>query len=1391
MLKTTSWILTPCVAAGLILTTGAALAAPNPGSWNVLVATAVSGQSGEESESADDAKAQVADLLTRARRAMKAGDLETAESLIAKAEGLNVNYGRLSLSDTPKRARADLERRKGAKGRVKRPSQLYAPRDDGSADKPAGAPRDPFANRASPTGAPLPQRSIDAPEDTPPGDSEPMSGLSGNQGFPERSPFGKRTMTAPPGDPEKEVRMAPRSAPADEDARAESDRLLLAARQALAVGDVRRTVELARQAKALGLDYEFNQDTPDKVQELAAQAGQLAERGPDARANESYRRQQAELLMQQSEGLMQWQDFDEAERLANDADKLDVAYGPFDPKPSAVLQRIAAARKQGGPARLESLPPVNPNDRPKASSATELPLDAETAGRKAEVSALVRQARAALDAGDLRQAETLAEEAESLHVPDNAFSKNEDKPWLVLYKIQQLRKEQSGDVVRATNEEPTDSEPEGDKRYPDAQAVYNRDNDTTENVQANNQEEIVTPDAAMTMYLRGEEALKKRDVASALKWFREANARRDELDPVVQQQLQDKLQFLSQQSAPARRPGGAAENSLLNKVDAAQQARYRETSANLTRHETKAKKLQEANPKEALQILENARAEVMKSEVDGTTRDILLRRVDRSIDDLKRYINDNRARIELNEKNDDVRDEIEHRREVKVEVQEKLAKLVHEFNTLMDERRYAEAEVLAKRAYEMAPDELVVSQLRLQVKMVKRTREVADIRADKEQGFYQALTEVDRAAIPMNDNTPFIFGGDAKEWEKLSVSRRKYIREGRMKRSEKEIEIEHKLKTPVSLGFHEAPLDEVINKLSQLTQVSMILDPRGLAEEGVDSHTPVTIDLSQEISLKSALNLILSPLQLSYVIKNEVLNITSEQLRDGEVYAVTYNVADLVIPIPNFDPSKSSGLKGALADAYAQIPMYGGGAANDMIMPVAASPSGANANVMLHPDLMAQMSKATGMGAGIPKSDPTGFGPGGLGGGDQADFESLIELLTSTIAPTTWAEVGGPGTITEFKGNLSLVISQTQEVHEEIADLLDQLRRLQDLQVTIEVRFISLNDNFFERIGVSFDLNVPTNSQKPFALFGQQTGEVPITTPTAFPPPGQPRDFSLPQFTTDRGVTVGLATATTYSANLDIPVQQGSFPLAIPQFGGYQAGAGAQLGFAILSKLEAFFFIEASQGDRRSNVLQAPKVTLFNGQRAFVQDLTYTPFVISVIPVVGAFAAANQPVILVLNEGSALSVQAVVSNDRRFVRLTLVPFFSKITAVNTFTFTGSSSANQTSSSEGPSDLTTKRATTQAASSEGTTVQLPSFAIFSVATTVSVPDGGTVLLGGIKRLSEGRNEFGVPLLSKIPYVNRLFTNTSTGRETQSLMMMVTPRIIILEEEEENLGIPTAP
>jgi hypothetical protein len=42
----------------------------------------------------------------------------------------------------------------------------------------------------------------------------------------------------------------------------------------------------------------------------------------------------------------------------------------------------------------------------------------------------------------------------------------------------------------------------------------------------------------------------------------------------------------------------------------------------------------------------------------------------------------------------------------------------------------------------------------------------------------------------------------------------------------------------------------------------------------------------------------------------------------------------------------------------------------------------------------------------------------GASGGAQADFDSLIELLTTTVRPDSWEDVGGPGTISEFQNGV-------------------------------------------------------------------------------------------------------------------------------------------------------------------------------------------------------------------------------------------------------------------------------------------------------------------------------------------------------------------------------------
>lgn len=879
---------------------------------------------------------------------------------------------------------------------------------------------------------------------------------------------------------------------------------------------------------------------------------------------------------------------------------------------------------------------------------------------------------------------------------------------------------------------------------------------------------------ARTLYLNGEQALQAGDSAMALRLFEQAERRITELDPATQVRLRERLRYLNAGRAVTPGDSISAQQALLRQ----------QVSAQVAAAQNQARQLQQVDPRKALTVLQETRQMLEESSLEGAMRTGFLQRIDADIAALQSYLLENRSRLGLEDRNQAVLDELERSRQMRVQVEEKLAVLVNDFNKLMEQQRFAEAEVLAKRAAEIAPDEAIVRQLKWQSRFVRRITESNQIRDAAENGVIGALGSVDASAVPYDDRLPIEY---PKGWSDLTQTRRGTDRT--QQRSEREIEIDQRLRTPVSLRFRDAPLHEVVDYLARLAEVNVFLDPSGLAEEGVTTDTPVTINLQQDISLRSALNLILSPLNLSYVIKDEVLKITSQQLRDGEIYPVTYNVADLVIPIPNFVPQAEFGLSGAISKAYQQSGYFGNGLGGHSPLAAIASVSGGSQNAQLDPTLLANLGSGSMSGPPAPMRG----GPGGLGGGPQPDFDSLIELITTTIAPTTWDEVGGPGSVAPFETNLSLVISQTQEVHDQIEDLLEQLRRLQDLQVTIEVRFITLNDNFFERIGVDFDFDIDDDIDRPYQTFGRAdySGSTQYAAASSLGVNSGNPARDVQDRDHGRSVTVGMSAPGVFSSDLDIPVSQGSFDLAVPQFGGYQPGAGAQVGFAILSDLEAYFFIEASQGDRRSNVLQAPKVTLFNGQQATVSDTSQSPFVISVIPVVGDFAAAQQPVIVVLNEGTFLTVQAVVSDDRRFVRLTVVPFFSTIGEVNTFTFTGSESSTTNASSNGPDDATTGRRSSSTNTFSGTTVQLPTFSFVSVSTTVSVPDGGTVLLGGIKRLSEGRNEFGVPMLNKLPYINRLFKNVGIGRETQSLMMMVTPRIIIQEEEEALLGITPVP
>ena len=1285
---------------------------------------------------------QCDDLLRRSRELMAQNDPAGAESLIVQAERLGVEYPPIYLGDTPKRARRDLDRMRGAAGgSTSLPSQLFSPL--GATKK--APPSDPFmgqnrGNLVDPNAANVPP---DMQGRYPmPTMGRPDLAASG------APPFGRQDPMAPPAQDDLRLPPAlanryaavnpPAAAPTDpagvpsDQARARNDYLLREARRALAMGDVRRAADMIGQARQLPIRYAPSDDTPDRVGAAIVKYQEV--NGLD-KGTETYRRAYARMLMEQSEALLNWKEYEAADQLAGQAARQQIDYGPYEARPDDLLRRIAALRQQNGPAT----PP------PGSGSAV---------GPK-----------------------------------------------------------QPSGVMLAGGTVPADQRA--------SRAFYDTNHDQTRNIRVSDQQEgpevIPTPQGRQTsgtepaepqkspgyaLFQQGEAALKAREHDRAYQLFRQASAYSSELDSLTAQRLQDHLQLLSV-SKPSARPAQPGQPlSPADELAARQQALVREIYSDVANQASKARALREKDAEGSLALLQDARRKVEASGLDPAPREQILRRIDRDLAETQQFIEQNRPRIELAEKNDHVKSSMAREAMTKEQMQQKLAELVDEFNKLNAEHRFEEAYVIAKRASELAPNEPIVTQMLISQKMHMNLMRDLAIKDKKEQEVVKAYQAVDAASTPFSGDIEF---PDAKVWGDLVKNRKKYAMDHQRHRSERELEIEKRLKTPVSFSFRGKPLSQVLEQLAKLADININLDEEGLRQEGLSPDTPVTLEISREIMLKSALNLILENRHLCYIVKDEVLRITSEQMKSGQIYRVSYPVGDLVMPIPNFVPNPNMGMSGALHQAMSNAGLGGPSPFGTSSTPLmVASRDGKQNNAAVNPTVMAQMMGGRqGPTAGVaPSSGGAGAGggngPGGLGGAANADFESLIELITQTVSPKSWEANGGQGNIAPFETNLSLVVSQTQEVHEQIVDLLEQLRRMQDLQVTIEVRFITLNDSFFERIGVNFDFNIMKNTTNV-----QAAGfSAPFTDPgsgltTVARNPGSPGTAVVGLQTAPSSPSAaGMAGPALFTSDLDIPVQQGSYALAVPQFGGFDAAAGASLGFAILSDIEAYFFINAAQGDKRTNVLQAPKVTLFNGQQAFVSDTSQTPFVISVIPVVGDFAAAQQPVIVVLSEGTFMTVQAVVSNDRRFVRLTIVPFFSKIAnSGNTFTFQGSDTTTNDTTKEGVVDQAkglfqnNHQATTHTHS--GVTVQLPTFSFVTVTTTVSVPDGGTVLLGGIKRLSEARNEYGVPILDKIPYLNRLFKNTSIGRDTSSLMMMVTPRIIIQEEEEEKLGIQAPP
>ena len=110
---------------------------------------------------------------------------------------------------------------------------------------------------------------------------------------------------------------------------------------------------------------------------------------------------------------------------------------------------------------------------------------------------------------------------------------------------------------------------------------------------------------------------------------------------------------------------------------------------------------------------------------------------------------------------------------------------------------------------------------------------------------------------------------------------------------EEEGEIARLLERKVSFAFDETPLVEVIRALESKTEVSFVIVRAGLEIAHVEENTPITIE-ADHVSLRLALDLVLRPLTLDYIIRDGVLIVQDRQTHEDDLFTLIYPVPDLV-----------------------------------------------------------------------------------------------------------------------------------------------------------------------------------------------------------------------------------------------------------------------------------------------------------------------------------------------------------------------------------------------------------------------------------------------------------------------------------------------------------------
>jgi hypothetical protein len=230
---------------------------------------------------------------------------------------------------------------------------------------------------------------------------------------------------------------------------------------------------------------------------------------------------------------------------------------------------------------------------------------------------------------------------------------------------------------------------------------------------------------------------------------------------------------------------------------------------------------------------------------------------------------------------------------------EKEKQLVERFGALIDELRFDEALDVAATLEEIDPVGVTPVVAYVSAELRRNDYLMQVTRAARWTNWFDTMYQVELSHVPFPDDPPIVYPA-APVWEELTNRRKDRYGAMDLKASgEAEQRIDAALRAPLrpnGIDVTDTPLEEVVGILQEDYGIPIQIDVPALEAIGLDPSEPVSVNL-HNISLRSALRLMLKQLQLTYIIQDEVLMITTPEEAESQLIVKVYPVADLVLPI--------------------------------------------------------------------------------------------------------------------------------------------------------------------------------------------------------------------------------------------------------------------------------------------------------------------------------------------------------------------------------------------------------------------------------------------------------------------------------------------------------------